>query len=94
MSEKSKIWLCMDCGKRYVRPRRLRATGGLIDGECWACKGKMHHAILPIADSAFAGESFVHTLLRKAKAPEPKDWSPRGKEGIPRPTRKRFLEGE
>lgn len=72
-------WLCMGCGRRYARPRRLRSSGGLVSGECWSCGDDMHHAIAPIQGNAFEGKSLVQTMLERARMPGPKDWSPRGR---------------
>lgn len=75
--ERSKIWLCQGCERRYARPRRLRRDGRIVRGECWRCKGDMVRAIPPITANAFSGPSMVQTMLARAKKPGPKDWSPR-----------------
>lgn len=86
MTEKGKRWLCEVCDRRYVRPRRLVRAGGLVTGECWACKGRMQMFIAPITANAFSGPSFVQSLLKRP--PGPRDWSPRGKDGILREGRR------
>lgn len=62
---KSRIWLCMDCNKRYQRPRRLVRAGGLVVGECWSCKGTLQRCIEPIADNAFKGPPLFMRLMRR-----------------------------
>lgn len=75
--QKSRIWLCASCNRRYARPRRLVRTSRIVTGECWACGGKLERVIPPIEGNVFEGESFVQKILRRAKEPGPKDWSPR-----------------
>lgn len=75
--QKSRIWLCSSCRRRYARPRRLVRTNRLVTGECWSCGGKLERVIPPIQGNVFEGESIVQKILRRAKEPGPKDWSPR-----------------
>lgn len=84
-SQKSRIWLCKGCNRRYARPRRMRRHGRLVVGECWSCKGDLQRVIPPIENgNAFSGPSFVQRMLAEAKKPGPKDWSPRGENGLVR----------
>src|SRR5579871_2729725 len=81
---KKKPWWCTGCFRHYRRPRRILRGGGMVRGQCWNCNGYMHRVILPIEGSVFSGESLVHRMLREAREPGPRDWSPRGKVGIKR----------
>jgi predicted SprT family Zn-dependent metalloprotease len=63
--EKSRIWLCEDCQRRYQRPRRLRTVGGIVLGECWTCKGNLERVIPRIESNCFKGEPLFRRLMRK-----------------------------
>lgn len=63
--EKSRMWLCQDCKRRYQRPRRLRRVGGLVIGECWSCKGNLQRVLPPLEDNCFKSEPLFKRLLRK-----------------------------
>lgn len=65
--QKSRIWLCSACGRRYARPRRLIRNGGLVVGECWACGKTMQRVIPPIQGNVFEGKPLIWKMFRRAR---------------------------
>lgn len=68
--QKSRIWLCLGCDRRYARPRRLIRNGVLIMGECWACGKTMQQVLPPIKGNVFEKESFAQMFRRAHRTNE------------------------